>query len=213
MENIIRKSPIEFGQHPVETTVRAGWQVALSYGETQGPVLIDLSHCQKWDLQDSNLGKYQPFGLSVPQEYNGCAFANNILINRMNRSQCSIWNLGDEDLPEPAELNFTNLQDGLAMIAICGSGALSVMERVSNLDYAKPGLQTPCLIQGPICHIPSQSVLLRREDEDATIIFTFSRGYGQKMAEAILHSAHGLGLNIGGLKDLKLDHNYPQVGA
>jgi hypothetical protein len=70
--------------------------VALSYGESQGPKLIDLSHCQKWDLQDNDLSQFQPFGVAIPEEYGKVAFENGIMINRMNRTQCAVWNLGGD---------------------------------------------------------------------------------------------------------------------
>jgi hypothetical protein len=204
MQDIIRKSPVTFDKEPASAENRAGWRVALSYGEGQGTKLIDLSHCQKWDLQDGELGKFQPFGVEVPEEYGKCAFENRVMINRMNRTQCAVWNLGDAELDQPDEMNYTSLQDGLAMLAISGPKTLAVMERISALDFAAPNLEAPCLIQGPINHIPCQIVLARRDDEGAAVIFTFSRGYGQAMAEAVLHAAHDLGLAPGGLNDLKL---------
>jgi hypothetical protein len=204
MDNIERKSPIRFDRKPVRTENWDGWEVAISYGEGSGPFLIDLSHRSKWDLQDSDLSWFRAFGLSVPEKPGRCAFSKGILINRMNRTQCTIWHLAGERPKPPAESAYTETTDGLTLLAVTGKDALGIMERVCTLDLAAPGLETPCLIQGPILHIPCQLVLFSRSDEEATILFSCSRGYGQSMAEAMLHSGKGLGLTPGGELNLPI---------
>ena len=204
MDDIERKSSVRFGMKPAQTENWDGWEVAISYGEESGPFLIDLSHRSKWDLQDSDLFGFQPFGLPVPEKPGLCVFKKGILVNRMNRTQCAIWHLAGERPKPPAESAYTETTDGLTLLAVTGKDALGVMERVSALDLAAPGLETPCLIQGPILHIPCQVVLFSRSDEEATILFSFSRGYGQAMAEAMLHSGKGLGLTPGGELNLPI---------
>ena len=205
MSEALRRSPVDFGIAPDGSEERNGWLVALGYGVSgEGPRLIDLCHVSKWDLQDSNLEGYRPFGLSIPDKYGRCAYENGIIVNRMNRTQCAVWHLGGGYPEPPAESAYTETTDGLAMLAVCGPGALDVMEAVTSLDFADPKLEPPCLIQGPILHIPCQAVLLKRDVGGATVVFTLSRGYGQAMAEAILHSGSGAGLKPGGVNDLAL---------
>ncbi len=204
MQSVLRKSPIDFGLQASQSQEMDGWRVVKSYGPHSGPVLIDLSHCQKWDLQDGNLDQFRAFGRSIPKEYNHCNFEDGVLINRMNRTQCAIWNLGLKPLEPPKEPAYTEISDGQALVALCGPKVLEVMERLTSLDLNKPGLDTPCLFQGPVLHIPCQLVLFGRWEEEATVMFSFSRGYGQSVAEAILHAGHPLGLEPGGLDDLKL---------
>ena len=200
---IQRVSPIKFKTKPIEIESRDGWEVALSYGISTGPYLIDLSHCRKWDLQASHLSRFRPFGISVPDTPGQCVFNNGILINRMNRTQCYIWELVANKLRAPRSVSYTDITDGHALLVVTGSLALEVMQRVTNLDLGAPSLTPPCLIQGPILRIPCQVVLLRRAGHEATVLFSFPRGYGQAMAEALLHSGKDLGLTPGGESELK----------
>ena len=80
------------------------------------------------------------------------------------------------------------------MLAVLGHGAPQVMEHVSNLDLFRPDRQMPFLTQGPIMHIPCQVVTV---DMDC-VLMTFSRGYGQSFADAMLHAASGRRLRPGG---------------
>ncbi len=201
-ENIVRRSPINFGRTPARKEDRDGWEVVLSYGEGNGLFLIDLSHRAKWDVQDGDITSFKPFGLTVPENPGQCVYKNGIIINRMNRTQCAIWHLAGKR-PEPPEgIAYTETTDGLTLLAVTGKNVLALMEHVTTLDLAAPGLETPCLIQGPILHIPCQVVLFSRKEEETTILFSFSRGYGQAMAEAMLHTGKDLGLTPGGESDL-----------
>jgi hypothetical protein len=122
----------------------------------------------------------------------------------MNRTQCAIWYLAGKRPNPPEETAYTETTDGLTLLALTGKNTLGVMERVTNLDLGGPALTPPCLIQGPVLHVPCQVVLFTRSDEEATILFSFSRGYGQAMAEALLHSGKDLGLMPGGELDLPI---------
>jgi len=200
--DIRRISPIKFNINPTQVEKRDGWNVALSYGPHSGPFLIDLSHRPKWDLQNSNLPRFRPFGLIIPENPGQCTFSEGILINRMNRTQCQIWHLAGKKPRAPRSSSYTEITDGQCLLAVTGPSALDVMERITNLDLASPALSPPCLIQGPVLHIPCQVVLFSRPTAQATILFSFSRGYGQTMADAILHSGKDLGLRPGGEEDL-----------
>ncbi len=201
-ENIVRKSPINFGAAPARTEQRDGWEVVLSYGEGSGTLLIDLSHRDKWDVQDGDITSFKPFGLTVPEKPGRCRYEKGLLINRMNRTQCAIWHLSGKRPETPEETAYTETTDGLTLLAVTGKDVLALMEHVTTLDLAAPGLETPCLIQGPIFHIPCQVVLFSRKEGETTILFSFSRGYGQAMAEAMLHAGRDLGLKPGGESDL-----------
>jgi hypothetical protein len=201
-ENMVRRSPINFGKVPARTEQRDGWKVVLSYGEVNGPFLIDLSHRTKWDVQDADITSFKPFGLAVPENPGQCRFEKGILINRMNRTQCAIWHLSGARPETPEEAAYTETTDGLTLLALTGKDVFALMERVTTLDLGAPGLKTPCLIQGPILHTPCQVVVFSRKEDEGTILFSFSRGYGQAMAEAMLHAGKNLGLIPGGESDL-----------
>lgn len=205
MEGILRRSPIDFGLDPAETVNRDGWDVVLDYGTGgPGPWLIDLSHKTKIDVEDSNLGQFKPFGIDIPETYGQCAYQNGTIINRMNRTQAYIWHLADSEIEMPPESAYTDITDCHCLLAVTGQNALAVMERVTTLDLGHSDLKAPCLIQGPVLHIPCQLVLFKREADSATVLFSFSRGYGQTLAEALLHDGSELGLQPGGEKKLVL---------
>ncbi|MCP5050464.1 MAG: sarcosine oxidase subunit gamma SoxG, partial [bacterium] len=102
MEELKRRSPVSFKPKPVKTENRNNWTVVLEYeAQGDGPHLIDLSHRAKWDVQDSKLAKMKPWGVKIPKKPGQCAFKNGILINRMNRTQASVWHLMGERLKAP----------------------------------------------------------------------------------------------------------------
>lgn len=193
-----RFSPVKFTSQPAETEIREGWEVVLSYAhEGQGPFLVDLSHRPKWDLQGGNLDAVKPWGRDVPVDPGQCNLLDGLLINRMKRTQTAIWNLGAEDLKLPKEIYYTDVTDGLCLLALVGAEALAVMEKVSPLDLASPGKIAPYLVQGPVMHVPCQIVLLDKRD-NMTVLMSFPRGYGQPMAEALMDAGSEYGLCPGG---------------
>ena len=101
MKTMKRVSPITFNSPVRSTEERSGWEVVIAYeGQAGGPVLVDLSHRAKWDLQDSNLDSRKPWGLTVPPNPGDSLFQKGLLVNRMNRTQASIWHLGQPPGPE-----------------------------------------------------------------------------------------------------------------
>jgi hypothetical protein len=196
MSEVIRQSPIIFEQKAAEKTNSLGWEVVLKLeGEGDGPWLVDLSHLQRWDCQDIELDSMAPFGLGVPVEPGQAFLQDDKLIARMNRTQAMITCLGTGDSIEtPTAMGYTDITDAHCMLAVVGSETPGVMEHVSNLDLFKPGREMPFLTQGPVMHIPCQVVTLSEE----CVLMSFSRGYGQSFADAMLHAASGCDLRPGG---------------
>ena len=203
MDSMRRYSPISFDAEPRETEKRNGWQIALAYdGENSGPVLVDLSHRSKWDLQDGRLDDLNPWGLTIPETPGSSRFRKGLLINRMNRTQASIWDLGRRPGTEPVEQPggpaFTETTDAQALIALVGEKVLRLMEKVSRLDLSAAGSPPPLLIQGPVLDIPCQVVRLGETDESVAVLIAFSRGYGHAVAKAFLDVCAREGLRPGG---------------
>ena len=194
-----RKSPVTFSTQPMKTYFRDGWEVVHAYAdEGQGPFLVDLSHRPKWDVQHASLSTLRPWMLMFPEAPGQCRLESGRLLNRMNHSQAAIWHLvGNEAelIPEPF---FTDITDGLCLLALVGEQAFSVMEKVSPLDLASPGKTPPFLVQGPVLHIPCQVVVLARKSKNPIVLTAFSRGYGQSMAETFLDAGAAFGLRPGG---------------
>ena len=191
-----RQSPVHFACDAAEMTVYDGWDVVVEFvDQGEGPWLVDLSHLQRWDFQHLELDSCRPFGMDVPAEPGQVNLQDKRMITRMNRTQATIWVLARNDLSErPEAVNITELTDAHCMLAVLGNGAPRVMERVSNLDLFRPDRQMPFLTQGPVMHIPCQVVTV---DMDC-VLMTFSRGYGQSFADAMLHAASGRRLRPGG---------------
>lgn len=199
MANIKRRSPVSFKSAPTRVETRGEWTVALQYAdEGNGPNLIDLSHRPRWDIQDGALGEIKPLGATVPQMPGECSFGNGILINRMNRTQVSVWNLAAGADEAPGEPGCTETTDGTVFLALIGRQVFSVVEKLSSLDFQDPAKKAPCLIQGPFSHVPCQIVVLDTSEDRPGILLTCSRGYARDMVESILKAGDEFGLKPAG---------------
>ena len=196
---MLRRSPVSFNIKPARAEVRDGWDVILEYeGEGKGPYLIDLSHSAKWDLQDTDLSQFRPWGVTIPQTPGQCAFQNGILINRMNRTQAACWHLCKTSPQVSEESAYTETTEATLLLALLGKDVFSIMEKVSALDFASPERKAPFLLQAPILHVPCQVVYVGKVDENLAVIFTCSRGYGESMVEGILSAGAEFGLRPAG---------------
>ena len=187
METIQRCSAVEFESKPVQTIMQDDWTVVMEYeDEGPGPWVVDLSHRARWDLQDSEIAAQQPWGMNIPQTPGHCIFNNGILINRMNRTQASIWHLVGDNLDVPDNDAFTNVTDATVFLALVGKDVFSITEKLTSLDFLDPSKQTPFLLQGPFSHVPCQIVTLEKAQAKSGILFTCSRGYAHDMTAAVL---------------------------
>jgi hypothetical protein len=139
MAEIKRQSPVQFKVSPLKTEVRDNWTVALEYDdEGQGPWLVDLAHKTRWDLQNSRVGEQRPCELAVPADPGECTFANDTLVNRMNRTQASIYHLGAAAPGLPDFSGYTDVTESTVFLALFGPNAFSVAEKLTNLDFLDP---------------------------------------------------------------------------
>ncbi|WP_420633213.1 FAD-dependent oxidoreductase [Candidatus Palauibacter sp.] len=197
-----RRSPVRFDAVPSRVELRAGWDVVLDYesgrASEDGPGrarLIDLSHRARWDLQGRDIRTVRPFGLDVPPNPGEVTVEAGIMINRMNRTQASLWHVGPGATPSPPTgPHYADTTDSHCWLAIVGDAAPAVLECVTDLDLFDPGRRRPFLTQGPILHVPCQ-VVTWCED---VVLIAFSRGYGQTFVEALLASARREGLRPAG---------------
>jgi hypothetical protein len=199
MESIQRRSPVEFESNAVQTDTQDDWTVVLEYeDEGPGPWVVDLCHRARWDLQDSEISAKQPWGIDIPQTPGQCVYNNGILINRMNRTQASIWHLAGDNLDVPDDVGFTSVTDATVFLALFGKDVFSIAEKLSSLDFMDPAKQTPFLLQGPLSHVPCQVVALDKASERSGVLFTCSRGYARDMTSAVLHAGEEFGLRPAG---------------
>jgi hypothetical protein len=196
---IKRQSPVSFTGKPLKTEMRDHWSVVLEYeAEGAGPYLFDLSHRARWDLQDADLQSFQPLGMHVPDTPGQCIFENGVLVNRMNRTQASIWHLDGENTAAPDGLAYTETTDVTVFLGLVGQNIFAIAEKLSALDFADPSKSAPFLLQGPFSHVPCQVVTLERTAERSGILLTCSRGYARDMIHAILAAGEEYGLQPAG---------------
>ncbi|MDM8540230.1 sarcosine oxidase subunit gamma SoxG [Desulfococcaceae bacterium HSG9] len=199
MENIKKLSPVVFKARPVKTEVRDNQTVVLEYvGEELGPYLTDLSHKIRWDVQDSNLDAIKPWGIAIPETPGLSVLENGFLINRMNRTQASVWHLAGEKPDDPDDSAYTETTDATMFVALTGRETFAIAEKLTSLDFAVPDKKAPFLLQGPIAHVPCQIVTLAQNGEHCGLLFTCSRGYAQSMIGAILEAGEEFGLRPAG---------------
>ena len=199
MKEIKRYSPVVLKATPLKSEVRDNWNVVLEYhGEGEGPYLVDLSHRTRLDLQSSDLASKNPFGISVPEVPCQSVLENGILVNRMNGTQTSVYDLTAGDLEKPGEVEYTDVTENTLFVAIMGQAVFSICEKLSALDFMAPGKQAPFLYQGPFSHVPCQIVTLSREGQKSGVVLTCSRGYGKDMIHSILNAGEEFGLKPAG---------------
>ena len=199
MENIIRQSPVVFDSPPVNTELRNHWPVVVEYEqEGSGPYIVDLSHRARWDFQHEDLAMAHPWGIHVPDSPGRCVYQSGILINRMNRTQASIWHLSGEMPAVPNDSAFTDVTDATAFLALLGDDIFSLTEKLTSLDFLDPIKKAPFLFQGPFSHVPCQIVTLEKNSDKGGILMTCSRGYAQDMVAAILSAGEEFDLRPAG---------------
>ena len=204
MAGIYRQSPVQFAVAPEKTEIRDHWEVVLQYtDEKKGPHLADLSHVPRWDLQDKDPARFRPGGVEVPEEPGSCTAANGVLVNRMNRTQASVWHLAASGTPAlPPEAAYTDVTEASVCLALFGPNVFSITEKLTALDFFLPEKRPPFLLQGPFSRVPCQIVVLRRDEDHLPggIVLTCSRGYAADMVAAILDAGAPFGIRPAGEK-------------
>ena len=202
MDTLTRQSPVRFEAEALRTRLRDDWTIVVEFaGQGDGPHLVDLSHCPRWDVQRSRLdqaGLIGVSGLTVPADPGSSALQAGTLVNRMNQTQASIWHLHGEPDELPVGEAFTDVTDATVFLGLVGAGALRVAERLSNLDFGQPGRVTPFLLQGPFAHVPCQIAVMGTRGGDAGLLLTCSRGYARDMIASLLHAGEHDGLRPAG---------------
>lgn len=200
MKNIKRVSPVQLKSSPLKTEKKDNWDIVMEYaGEGDGPYLVDLSHKPRFDLQNGEINAIKPFGITIPDSPGKCVLQDGLLINRMNKTQASIYNLaGQDNVVMPDETGYTDVTESTLCVAIIGQQVFAICEKLTSLDFMSPDYVAPFLFQGPFSHVPCQIVTLNKTGEDSSIILTCSRGYGRDMIHAILDAGDEFNLKPAG---------------
>ena len=190
-----RFSPVSFESHPLQTEMRGDWEVVLAYKDQgAGLQLVDLSHISKWDIQSVDISQVHPLGVNIPGVTGACTMDGGMLINRMNRTQASVWHLSGKVLPIPAESAYTDITESLCLVGVLGQEVFSLMEKMSALDLQDCQRHAPILVQGPVLHVTSQVVVLGKD----ALLIGFSRGFAQSVVEAMLDAGQEWGIQPAG---------------
>ncbi|MCU0588062.1 MAG: hypothetical protein MUF52_07875 [Syntrophobacteraceae bacterium] len=202
MSEYRRRSPVHLKGRALRSVERDGWEVVLEYeGEAgHGPFIIDLSHRRKWLAQGAGLTTVAPWGLGVPESPGQVVWVEGFLVGRMGSSQALVWQLGEGFGGGGSEVepSLTEVTDGWLLLAVAGSHALSVADKLTTLDLAEPGRRAPSLFQGPFAHIPSTLVALKADGGDGAFLVACSRGYGHDLAEALTLAGEEFGIRPAG---------------
>ena len=143
--------------------MRDNWTVALAYDEEgDGPWLVDLSHKTRWDLQDGAIDGSPSVIRPYRKRRAGALLPDNLLINRMNGTQASIYHLGSKHRSCPIFRVTPMSPNQPCFLSLFGPNAFYVAEKLTNLDFMDPAKDTPFLLQGPFCHVPCQIVTLEK---------------------------------------------------
>ena len=185
MEPIRRYSPVSFERKTILTEPHAGWEIVLKYeDEGNGPYLIDLSHIAKWDIQDERLARFQPAGVTIPEDPGDCIYDKGIIISRMNQTQAVACHLAGNDSGLPDDPSYTDITEAYALLALIGNDVFSIMEKITALDFQQACTAAPFFVQGPVLHVPCRIIVMAND----ALLIAFSRGYASSMVEAILEA-------------------------
>ena len=122
--------------------------------------MIDLSHCRKWELDDSSISGFKPSDVTVPEPPGDSRFENGILINRMGKTQASIGASSEQLQGDAGHPAFTETTDGLVLLVLPAPECIfNTTEKLTSLEFGKT---PPFLLFGPFSHVPCQIVVLQR---------------------------------------------------
>jgi hypothetical protein len=188
MNRILRQTPATFPTKALRSEVRGNWTVILEYENEAASELhlFDLSHFGRWDVQDADISRFEPQGVEIPKTPGQSRFHKGLMINRMNRTQASIWNLNKETPPLPEDAAYTDTTDATVHLGILGKGVYSLAEKLTALDFIDMQKKPPFLLQGPFSHVPAQIVSLNFGNKMGGLLLTCSRGYTTDMVHSIL---------------------------
>jgi glycine cleavage system aminomethyltransferase T len=199
MKAYTRVSPVSFEAAPAATEMREGWGVVLAYEKERDRYgLVDLSHWPKWDIQDTSLSQIELSDIRFPHRPGEVVIRNNCIVNRMNATQAAIWQYRGQTHRWSNLRALTDVTDAFALIALFGSETGRIMEKVTALDLAQPGKDTPFLLQGPVLHVPMQVVAMRKGSDLHGVLMAFARGYGQTVVDALLYAGEEFDLRPAG---------------
>ena len=191
MEEITRQSPVHFDARPVKTERSGDWEIVLEFeNEGTGPYIIDLSSNLRLDVQDTDLMRLNQLGYEIPQEPGDCTLKSGILISRLSRNQATFCHLKISDPPASLDHAFTDITDGSALLALIGKEAPQMLEKATALDIRSNLDRSPCVLQGPIFHVPCQVIILGEVENTSVIFIACSRGYAQSMVEGLLDAGN-----------------------
>ena len=192
-----RRSPVHLPGKSVKIESRDGWPVVLEYAdEGDGPWVVDLSHCPRWDIQGAALSAAVPKGVPLPAAPGEVELADDVLVGRTGMRQAFLWTFGGE--PPAMRPTCTEATEGSACIALLGRDALRITVKLTALDLGNPASRPPFLRLGPFAHVTSQMIVLSNGPDSAAVLVVCSRGFGHDLVHAVLQAGEEFGLRPAG---------------
>ena len=107
------------------------------------------------------------------------------LVSALGTAQFSFIHLGSKAITLRENPGFTDITDGRCLFAIGGKGASMLMEKLTRMNFNDPGLESLCLLQGPMVHTFGQLHILGKADSRIFLI-ALGRGYARSVIHSIL---------------------------
>jgi hypothetical protein len=194
--NFPRRSPVRLPGEAAETEERNGWTVIRRYsGEGGGPWIVDLSHCDKWDVRDAALDRVPAIDdVPMPARAGDCVYGDGRLLLRPAGNWVLLWRLLAPEAILPHGPAFTDVTDGYALLALAGSEVPDILEKATPMDALPPDAAMPRFLRGPVFRRPALlATLIHRPDMTVTLV-ACGRGYGRYMAEAFMEAGEEFGM-------------------
>ena len=192
-----RRSPVHLPGRPEQAETRDGWTVVLRYAdEGEGPWVVDLSHCRRWDIQGAELEAAAPKGIVLPPAPGAVEITASGIVGRTGMRQAFLWSFG-EGVPAVGP-GCTETTESAACLALLGRDVLQITEKLTSLDLGNPAFKAPFLRLGPFAHVSGQVVVLSSDPVAAAVLVACSRGFGHDLVHTVLHAGEEFGLRPAG---------------
>ena len=193
-----RRSPVHLPGKPAKAEMSGNWQVVVEYAdEGNGPWIVDLSHCPRWDIQGRDLGAALPSGLSLPDSPGNATLQKNGLMGRTGVSQAFLWLFDHKEFAPPGN-GWTDITEAGFCVALMGRHVFQIMEKLTPLDLGGPKRTPPFLMLGPFSHLTSQIVVLKNKPTDGVVLIAGARGFAHDSLHALLMAGEEFGLRPAG---------------
>ena len=199
MEGYQKLSPVRLPGTIEKSMQRDGWEIALRYSQEDSPLtIIDLSHLSKWEIYAPELSGRSLGPIHVPNRTGEVVLTTKVIVGlcRPSVALAIMCDHSGDDLLN--EVNYADVTDGYALLALIGDDGPLTMEKITDLDLASRSGRYARLVQGPLLGAPSKIMIFSTAGCKKGMLITVARGSGQSIVDAILDAGAGFELKSAG---------------